>query len=60
MTLKEKIDMIADPHGWKSPATGDKFYKIAKLLVNKGFTEDQACGLIREICDSCRNEDTYQ
>lgn len=58
MTLKEKVDMIADPKGWKNPATGDQFFKIASLLVKKGFTEDQAIGVIREICESCRREDT--
>ncbi len=56
MTLEEKVDMLGGPKGWNNPNCRNKFHKIAKMLVDHGFTIDQACGILAEVRDTSLEE----
>ena len=46
--LKQAIDKIPDDEGWYKSGSKQRYMDLAKLLLGKGFTEDEVLEMLTE------------
>lgn len=56
MTLDAKVDEIPGKDGWWKQRTGATFRALARELVDRGYTEDEALELLGDLYEATAEE----